>query len=261
MFALPTYPAIFWPIAILALLILSIGKSGFGGGAGLLATPLIALTIPVTDAAALLLPLLIIMDMFSLYHYFGIFDRRTVRVLLPGAVVGIGLGWLFFTQFSENERALRIGIGLLSLAFVLFQMSRALIMGKLEGIRLPDPIGTFIGGVAGFTSTLVHAGGPPVNVYVLPQKLSRTLYVGTTVMVFTLINLLKLVPYTALGLLHIGNLTTIILLAPVCVLGVRLGIYLNGRVNESWFTWIVYTLLLLTGIQLVLGRSLISFVL
>lgn len=255
---LPTYSTVFWVTAVLAVTFLGIAKAGFGGGAAVIATPLLALTIPVADAAALLLPLLIIIDMISIVHYRGIFDRDSIRLMVPSAAIGILIGGLFFGTFSSNERMLKLGIGLLAVAFVLFQLFRTQILGQLAGKRPSTTSGIFFSGLAGFTSTLAHAGGPPATIYLLPQQLPRQIFVGTTVVFFTAINLIKLIPYSFLGLLKVDNLTTILVLSPLCYLGVRLGIYLNGRFSDKWFNRLIYSLLFLTGIQLILGRSLLD---
>ncbi len=255
---LPDYPTAFWVTAVIAIVMVGIAKAGFGGGVGILATPLMALTISVPDAAALLLPLLIVADIFSINHYRTRFDRHSIKLMLPGAVLGITLGGFFFGYFSDNERALQIGIGVLALIFVLFQFTRAFILGIIEE-RHPHPAeGVLLGSIAGFTSTLAHAGGPPAIIYLLPQKMPRDIFVGTTVIFFAAVNLIKLIPYASLGLLRVGNLMTIILLAPLAYAGVKLGIYLNKRFTDVWFNRVVYTVLFFTGIQLVLGRSLIS---
>ena len=255
---LPEYSLAFWICAVSAVIFVGIAKAGFGGGIGIVATPLMALTIPVADAAALMLPLLIACDVFAVNHYRTQFDRRAIKLLLPGALLGIGTGAFFFGYFSDNERVLQIGIGALSLLFVLFQATRALIMGVLEK-RPPRPgEGVVMGIISGFTSTLAHAGGPPVAIYLLPQRLPRELFVGTTVIFFASINLIKLVPYYELGLLRTGNLMTTLLLAPLSYVGVKLGIYLNRHFSELWFNRLVYTILLLTALQLILGRSLLA---
>ncbi|MBV7330453.1 sulfite exporter TauE/SafE family protein [Chloroflexi bacterium TSY] len=242
--------------ATLALILIGIGKAGFGGGVGLVAVPLMALTIPVADAVALMLPLLMIMDIFSIQHYYTLFNQRIIFTMIPGAVVGIMLGGLYFHQFSADERTMRMGIGILALAFVLFQASRALIFGRLTKSNPSPIIGVIMGGISGFTSTLAHAGGPPASIYILPQQLPRQGFVGTTVVFFFLVNWIKMIPYSYLGLFQVGDLLTILILCPICYLGVRLGIYLNGRVDEQWFNRIVYTLLFLTGLQLASGRNL-----
>lgn len=254
---LPEYSAVFWVSAIAAVTFVGIAKAGFGGGIGIIATPLMALTIPVADAAALMLPLLIACDIFAVNHYRTRFHRRSVKWLLPGAVLGIGTGAFFFGYFSDNERVLQVGLGVLSLLFVLFQATRALLMGVLVKRQPRAGEGVLMGTIAGFTSTLAHAGGPPVAIYLLPQRLPRELFVGTTVIFFASINLIKLIPYYSLGLLKTGNLMTTLLLAPLSYAGVKLGIYLNGHFPEVWFNRLVYTILFLTGTQLILGRSLL----
>jgi uncharacterized membrane protein YfcA len=255
---LPDYPASFWFIAALALILVGIGKAGFGGGVGIVATPLLALVVPVSDAAALLLPLLIVADMFAINHYRTRFDRESIKIMLPGAALGIAIGSFFFGYFSNNERALQIVIGVLALVFVFFQLGRAAILGAASK-REPHRVeGTFWGTIAGFTSTLAHAGGPPAVVYLLPLKLPKDVFVGTTVILFAAINLIKLIPYYFLGLLKVGNLTTILVISPLAFLGIRLGIYLNQRFSDHWFNRIVYTVLFLTGVELLLGNSLIG---
>jgi uncharacterized protein len=259
--ALPDYPLAFWYIATVAIIFVGISKAGFGGGVGAVATPLMALTISVADAAAILLPILIIADIFSLRHYHASYDKKSIALLLPGAVVGIILGAAFFGYFSSNERVLRMGLGILSLLFVAYQLARAVIQGALVKSRPPAFVGVILGAAAGFTSTLAHAGGPPATIYLLPQKLPRHIFVGTSVVLFALVNLIKLPPYYMLGLLRVGNITTVLLLAPLAYLGVQLGIYLNKRFSEVWFNRIVYTLLCVTGVELVSGRSVIQWLL
>ncbi|MFN2104828.1 MAG: TSUP family transporter, partial [Candidatus Promineifilaceae bacterium] len=129
---LPDYPTTFRIAAFTAVLIVGIAKAGFGGGIGFVATPLIALTISVADAAALLLPILIIIDLLSIRHYRGIYDRASLKLLLPSAVVGITLGALFFNALRDNDDMLRRALGLLAVLFVVYQVGRTAIMGALE---------------------------------------------------------------------------------------------------------------------------------
>jgi uncharacterized membrane protein YfcA len=240
------------------MILVGIAKAGFGGGIGVVATPLMALTIPVADAAALLLPLLIIVDLVTVRHYYRTYDKPSIRILLPSALIGILLGALFFGVFRDNEQALRIGIGILSLSFLAYQAGRKVLMGVIENRRPPLLVGISLGALAGFASTLAHAGGPPISVYLIPQGLVRGVFVGTSVLFFTVLNLIKLVPYSALGLLRVGNITTVLLLAPMGYLGVRLGLIMNRRFNDLWFTRVIYVLLFLTAVELISGQSLIS---
>jgi uncharacterized membrane protein YfcA len=254
---LPDYPTTFWVTAVFAMILIGVSKAGFGGGVAAIATPLMALTISVTDAAAILLPILIVADLFSLRHYWNVYDRRSLTLMVPGAIVGIALGAFFFGYFSDNERTLKVILGIISLLFVAYQVTRSLLLGALLKSKPSALAGVLLGGAAGFTSTLAHAGGPPATIYLLPQQLPRQLFVGTNVIFFFILNLVKLVPYGALGLLRVGNVSTILLLAPLTFLGVQLGVWLNRHFSDRWFTYIIYAMLLLTGLELVSGRSVI----
>ena len=257
---LADFSGAFWFAAVAAVLLTGISKGGFGSAIGVAATPILALTISAADAVALLLPLLLVADLFALRQYRRQIDSRVLKMLLPGAVVGIGLGWLFFDYFSDNESVLKMAIGVLALGFVVFQMLRnrfvsALFEQNIPGGRADRMQGGFWGMTSGFVSTLAHVGGPPVLVYLLPKQLPRELFVGTTVLFFLVVNLVKLVPYSQLGLLRVENLAVVALLAPLAWIGVKLGVLLNRRFTDLWFTRVIYVVLTLTGFQLVFGAA------
>ncbi len=258
--ALPEYSVTFWIVAVIAVTLVGISKGGFGGGVGLVATPLLALVIPVPEAAALMLPILLIADVLSVRNYWGQFDRPTIRFLLPAALVGIVVGSIFFGVFSDNERALKLAIGILTLIFAVWFAAKEWVLGAVEGKRPPTGVAFLLGAVSGFTSTIAHVGGPPVTVYLLNLKLSRQLFVGTFLLFFFIVNTVKLIPYSYLGLLNVGNLLTVVVLAPLVFMGVWLGVRLNQRFNDVWFNRAILIILLLTGIQLVLGNSLIGLI-
>ena len=141
---------------------------------------------------------------------------------------------------------------------MVFQVARSILLGLIEK-RHPSVVeGVLMGAMSAFTSTLAHAGGPPVTIYLLPQKLPRQIFVGTTVIFFASINQIKLIPYIGMDLLRFEHLSTILVLAPLSYVGVKLGIFLNTRFPEAWFNRIVYTVLFITGIQLIAGRSLVA---
>jgi uncharacterized protein len=257
---IPDYPPIFWVYAVIAIILLGVSKGGFGAGAAVLGTPLLSVAIPVIDAAALLLPLLIICDIFSILHYRNQFDRLSLKRLLPGAITGIALGAFFFGFFQGNQQILKTGIGILAVAFVFHQVFKNTLTGVYKKHTPAGMEGAVFGCISGFTSTLAHAGGPPVMMYLLPQKLPRNLFVGTTVIFFATVNVIKLIPYQYLGLLKVGNLVTILILSPLTYVGVVLGIYLNKRFNDVWFNRVIYTLLSLTGVQLIIGKSLLKLI-
>ncbi|MBU1567575.1 MAG: sulfite exporter TauE/SafE family protein [Proteobacteria bacterium] len=253
--ALPQYPIAFWISALASVALIGISKAGFGAGIGVIATPLMALTISTAEAAALLLPILIISDFMAIQQYRARFDRRNLLIMVPGSILGIAAGWFFFGYFSGNERVLKIGIGILALSFVAFQLCRSFLSGVLARRTPSIGEGIFWSTISGFTSTLAHVGSPPALVYLLPQNLPRDIYVGTTIYFFMITNVIKLVPYAQLNLLRVGNLYVVFLLLPVALLGVKVGAQLNRRCSDTWFNRIVYGLLFLTGIQLILGGS------
>ena len=254
------YPIAFWFCAVPAVMSIGLAKGGFGAGAVILATPLLTLAIPVTHAVGLLLPLLIMTDIIALVHYRHHFDARSIKMLVPSACLGITAGALLFGYFSGSMKALKMTIGFVSLLFVLFQVLRTSILGIMTRHRPSALEGILMGATAGFTSTMAHAGGPPALMYLLPQKLEKTVFVGSMVVFFAFVNLAKLIPYHFLGLLYVGDTKTIIALAPVTFLGVRLGVYLNRRFSDIWFNRILYSVLFITGMQLILGENLLGVV-
>jgi uncharacterized membrane protein YfcA len=234
---------LFYPIAVIAILIVGISKSGFGGGLGVLAVPLMSLIIAPQQAAAILLPLLIVMDWFTIWHYRKNWDKRNLIILLPAAIFGIVLGSLFFKYLTEAH--IRIMVGTLAVLFVgNYFIKRQAVKQHAADV----PRGLLWGSVAGFTSFGVHAGGPPINIYLLPQQLDKSIFVGTTVLFFTIVNLVKVVPYMLLGQFSTGNLLTSLLLAPLAPIGVWLGVKLHNKVNEKVFYNLCYVFLLVTGI-------------
>ncbi len=257
---LPELGIDFWVVAIIAVIFIGIAKAGFGGGVGAISTPLLALAMPVAEAAALLLPLLILADQVAVYRYADRKDSKSLWVTIPASVVGIGIAWYAFDQLQSTERPLKIGIGIVSVLFVLFQLSRDFVFKQIDGVRLPNWAGALLGATAGFTSTLAHVGGPPYQIYLIPQKLPRDIFVGTNAWFFWAINLIKLIPFWFLGLLTIGNLFITLILIPFVIVGVYFGVWLNGRVRQDVFNWIIYILLSVTGIQLILGQSLLGLI-
>jgi len=124
-------------------------------------------------------------------------------------------------------------------------------MGIIAKHRPHSAEGVLMGALSGFTSTIAHAGGPPLAMFLLPQRMSKDIYVGTTAVFFAVTNVLKLLPYGLLGILKVGNIATIAVLSPLCYVGVRLGVYLNRHFNDKWFNILIYTILFFSGIQLI----------
>lgn len=251
--SLPDHTLSFWLIATAAVLLIGISKGGFGGGLGVVSTPLLALIMPVADAAALLLPILIAADIYNTYRYREHVDRLNLVIHLPWALLGVVLGSLAFNYLADNERLFKIVLGCVSLAFVVYQGGRGLIFGRLDKFVYPRYVQYTLGAITGFTSTIAHVGGPPLTISLLPQKLPRQTYVGTFLIFFLILNVVKLIPYGYLGLLRVGNLALTLILLPVVFVGAVIGIWLNKRFNETAFQAIMYVFLTLTGLQLIFG--------
>lgn len=237
----------FYALAVPAILLLGISKGGFGTGMGLLATPMLALVIPAPQAAAILLPILLVMDAAGLWAYRGRWSRALLPLLLAGGLAGVALGTLAFRHFSEP--AVRLAVGVVALAFV---AHRALQARLGEADRAPSRAkGLFWSALSGLTSTLAHAGGPPLSVYLLPLRLEKAAFVGTTVVFFAVINAAKVGPYFWLGLFDARNLATSAVLAPLAPAGIALGLWCMRRLSPDLFYRIGYAALVVVGAKLV----------
>ncbi|MBY4678535.1 sulfite exporter TauE/SafE family protein [Marinobacterium sp. CAU 1594] len=237
---------LFYLTAIPAVLITGLSKGGFGGGLGLIAVPLISMAIAPVQAAAIMLPILCLMDLVALRRFRGKADWANLKILLPAALFGIGLGTLGFRYLSDSQ--IKLMIGLMALGFVANYLLR-------RGPLAPQTVSVWRGGVwgtlAGFTSFGVHAGGAPLNIYLLPQRLDKSLFVATTIVFFASVNFIKLVPYFLLGQFNSETLWSAAVLAPLAPVGVYAGSLLHHRIPENWFYRCCYGLLTLTGLKLV----------
>ncbi|KIP99677.1 MULTISPECIES: sulfite exporter TauE/SafE family protein [Pseudomonas] len=231
--------------AIPAVFLTGLSKGGFGGALGGIAVPLLALATSPMQAVAVMLPILCLADVVGLKAYWGKWDVANLKVMLPGALIGIVIGSLTFELFNENLIGLLIGI--IAISFVL--------MGLLKSDPTPRPLrsgrGLTLSSLAGFTSFIAHAGGPPVMMHLLPQQLEKVRYVATINMFFLLTNAMKLIPYTWLGQFTQENLLLSLMLAPIVPLGVWAGLWLQPRINHTWFYRIARLGMLIAGLQLI----------
>ncbi len=239
---------VFWAVAAPAVLLAGVSKGGFGSGAAFAATPLLALALPPQLAVGLMLPLLMAMDVTGLRAYRGRWSWPDAKALMQGAAPGVAIGALAFR--AADADALRLMIGLVALGFVLFQLSRARGWLPRGDGELRPWRARFWGAAAGFTSFISHAGGPPAAVHLLGRRLGKTEYQATTVLVFWWINLIKLGPYAAIGLIDRGSLAAGAWLLPVAVGGMLLGVWAHRRLRDDWFFGIIYVFLTITGIKL-----------
>jgi hypothetical protein len=237
---------LFYLVAIPAVLLNSISKGGFGGALGGTAVPLMAIAISPRQAAGIMLPLLCLTDVVGVRSYFGQWHKPTLKIILPGALVGVAIGTLSFGVLSES--AIRLLIGSISVAFVLISWLRRPVAQAARPSRVK---GVFWSSLSGFTSFVAHAGSPPLVMYLLPQQLEKTAFIATASLFFMLTNAVKLIPYAWLGQFSVPNLLTSLALAPLVPVGVWLGMWLQKRINQFWFYRITQVGLLLIGAQLI----------
>ncbi|WP_029040296.1 sulfite exporter TauE/SafE family protein [Cucumibacter marinus] len=247
---LPAEPLVLL-LAALAVFIVALSKSGLVAAFGMIGVPLLTLAMPARQAAGIMLPLLILMDVIGLLAYRRQVNWPNIRLLLPPALLGIGIGWLLWAVTSES--AVRLMIGIITLAFLADSLLP--LRKSMPGRGAKGPLswlwGWFWGGLAGFTSFVSHTGGPPFQIYVLPQRLPPAVFAGTSVVFFSVVNAVKLIPYAALGQLSFTNLSFALFMAPVALVGMLVGIYLVRRIEQSLFYRIAYTLMAVLGVKLI----------
>lgn len=237
---------VFWFAAVPGVLLFGISKGGFAGGFGIVTVPLMALAIAPAQAAAIMLPILLAMDVGAVWAYRRHWNRELLKVLLPAGLVGTAIGTFAFRALSSD--GIRLFLGVLAIGFVLW---RTRLRAPSATPEAPSTArGAFWATLSGFSSFIAHSGGPPLSVYLLPLRLAPSVLVGTVAVLFAALNWSKVLPYWWLGLFSTQNLLTSATLAPVGIAGVALGVWLHRRVNEVLFYRIVYTFLTLTGLKL-----------
>lgn len=236
----------FYAAAIPAMIVLGLAKGGFGI-VGLLTVPILSFAVSPVQAAGIVLPILILSDVVALAAYWGRFDRNVIVTMLPGGIAGIALGWATAALVTEGQ--IRLILGLISVAFALNYWIRHR--------RNPAPgrrnlvAATLAGAGSGFTSFVSHAGGPPYQIYTARLRLDPTLFAGTAVLFFAIVNAVKLVPYFFLGQFGPQNLLTSAVLLPVSIPATFLGVRLVKRSNPKVFYEAIHVLIFIVGLYLV----------
>lgn len=231
--------------AVAAAVCVGAGKGGIPI-VGMLSVPILALTISPVTAAGLLLPVYVVSDMFGLWAYRRDFDGRVLAIMLPGAVVGIGVGWAAASVVPENW--VRVLVGVIGISFALNLILRRQPDGPPR--RAAVGPGLFWGAVAGFTSFVSHSGGPPYQVYTLPLKMTKTVFAGTSTIAFAVINAAKLIPYWHLGQLSAANMKMALMLMPIAAAAVFAGVWLVKVLPDKLFFRLVIWALLILSVQL-----------
>ena len=235
---------LFLVICITAVIILGLAKGGFSG-IGMLATPMMALVMPPLQAAAILLPILIVQDAISVWNYRHDWDRWNVKVMLPGAVIGVGIAWFLAAYLSDSM--VRLIVGLIGLVFVLNHW-----FGRVppEDHQPKVSHGVFWGAMTGVTSTMVQAGSPPFQFFTLPQRMPKLTFVGTNAIFFAVINLLKVVPYFALGQFSTASLEISAWMIPLAIATNYFGIWLVRITPATTFYRIAYIMVFFISLGL-----------
>lgn len=238
----------FYAAALPAVALVGLSKGGFGGAMGFVGVPLMALVMSPVQAAAILLPILVLMDIVSLWTWRGVYDRATLASMLPGSIVGIGAGWLMAAAVTAEM--VRIMVGAIAILFVgrwLFQLVWHGAALRSEPNRIAA---AFWGSIAGFTSFVAHVGGPPFQIYAMPLGLDPKVFTGTSVIFFAVTNAIKLIPYFALGQFDATNLTASLALMPIAPLATLAGAWLVRRMRPEIFYPFTYITVALIALKL-----------
>lgn len=237
---------VFYAVSIPAVFLLGLSKSGFGAGFGSLAVPMMALVTTVPKAAAILMPLLFVMDVLTLKAFRKELDWKLLAFMLPWGLLGIVVGAFLFKILHAQTVAGMVGI--FAWAFL---AQRKLFPPKAHAPPPSKTWGALMSATSGFTSFVSHSGGPPINAYAIPLKLAPTVFTGTMAAYFFVINLSKWLPYALLGLLDVGNFTTSLVLLPFAPLGVWMGVKIARKISPVWFYRLVDWGMFLTGAKLI----------
>ena len=242
-----TSPELFWAAAVLAAFLVGSGKGGLPMVA-MLSVPVMSLVMSPMLGAALLLPVYLISDVYGLYIYRKSFSPRNLAILIPASALGIMAGYLVAGSIDENT--VRIIIGVVGLTFLAMQL-RSRLGGRPKPRSADIPRGVFWGSISGFTSFVSHAGGPAFQVYALPQQMPKMVFAGTSTILFAIINLMKVPPYLALGLIDWSDMRKVVFLTPVAVFGAWLGYKITDIIPERVFFILVEIALFVISVNLI----------
>lgn len=245
MYEISTDP-LFYIVTGIAVLITSVAKGGFGGIA-MLSVPLMSLVISPVVAAAITLPLLLLMDAFSVFIWRKDAAWNHFWALIPGSILGIGIGAA--SARYVNEDLIRLVVGIISISFFIYYYWPKQSV-EVNG-QANRKTGFFWGSFAGFTSYIAHAGSTPYHMYIIPKQLPKQTFAATAAWFFAAVNLIKLPAFIMTGQLNLITFYQALVFVPIVPIGVFLGYWLNSRVNHTWFYRIILGSILLVGLKLV----------
>ena len=238
---------LFFLTVVPAIILFGIAKSGLGGSIALISIPLMTIAMPLTNALGIILPILIFSDFIATYKYRKEFDLETLKLMVPFAAIGIFIGSLTFTFFSEE--LLKFVIGLMGFLFAghyfFFKKNKE---AKSDKNFLKGGVCSTI---AGFTSFCVHAGGTPTSLYLLPLRMKKEIYVGTRIIFFSCVNIIKLPLYIYLSMMNFETFYQSAALFPLAIIGIIIGYKLLKIIEENLFYNIIYGLILISSSKLI----------
>lgn len=240
---LPSDP-VFYIVASLAIIVVGLAKGGFAG-LGAASMPMLALVMDPIAGAAMLLPILLLQDVVSVWAFRRSYDKRTLAWMLPGAVIGIFLGWLLAS--SVDGDAVRALVGLIAVIFGSYRLSGY--TPKSTRV-LPQWLASFWGAVSGFTSQVAHSGGPPFQVWALSRNFPHTVFIGTSAIFFAAVNWIKVPAYLALGQFTTENMQLTLLFVPLALASTVAGVWLVKRLDPQRFYGIISVLMVVVGLAL-----------
>ncbi|MBM4143257.1 MAG: sulfite exporter TauE/SafE family protein [Lentisphaerae bacterium] len=242
-----------------SVLLISMSKGGFP--IGNLAIPVLILVWPDPEraargAVAFMLPMLCVMDLFAVCLYRRRIRWDVLRPLAGGTVLGVLLATLCFVSadrslLAVSDRVLKLSIGMLGLAFVLYQYARARILRRMRGHRPGALRAHALGVTAGLTSTLAHAAMPVMQMYLLPRGLPKKEFAATTAAYFWALNLLKVLPFVWGGRFSGGDLALGALMLPLIPAGVLIGYAIVHVSSPRVYAGFIYAALAVTSVLLV----------
>jgi uncharacterized membrane protein YfcA len=240
---------LFLIIAAIVSFLIGLSKGGLGGTAGALATPMMALVLPADKVIGLILPILMLADIFAVALHWGRWNLKLILLLLPGAVVGVTIGTVFIT--NAPTETLRLLLGIIVLIFGIYKVFESRILAYFA-YQPANWHGLVAGTITGFSSALAHTGGPPVSIYLLMQKVTPAIFIATSALFFFCLNWIKVPFYAYAGLFDFEQLRQVTWILPLVPVGVWSGRWLAYRVNRKTFENIIVGLLLVNAVLLIL---------
>jgi hypothetical protein len=241
---------VFIVMMIAVTFLVSLSKGGLGGMAGTLSTPLLALVMPVNQALGLLLPIMLLADVFSVALHWKRWNARLVWLLIPGAIIGVTIGTYFITNVSTQ--VLKIGLAVIALLFVVYKLFEKRILGSVK-YQERRWHGWLAGTTAGFTSAMAHSGVPPISIYLILQDVTPRVFIATSVLFYAILNWIKVPYYYFTGMFDFPRIWQIAWVLPIVPFGVWFGRWLVLKVPKHIFENIILVLLVITALILIFG--------